>query len=180
MSFLVSLILFIIDIILLFVLIYFIFLFFTIILWVINLMKSSTDSLIDSNTIVFSQDLFCLSDCCILAVYQLKQFELMNHVYISLISNNIVDLVHSIITLYFISVEYQSADTSDFQQICGNFSQFINLDYFISWSLTKSSLTKTICCFKKDLTSLYEYFIFLTWVSFQSFPTDLEQPNQSD
>ena len=80
-----------------------------------------------------SQDLFYLSDHCVLAVYQLKQFKLTNHVYALLISNNIVNLVHNIITLYFISTDYQSsANTSDFQQICENYSQFINLDYFIS------------------------------------------------
>ena len=104
-------------------------------LWVINLTKSSTDSSVRSSSMTssLSQDLFYLSDCCILAVYQLKQFKLTNHVYALLISNNVVNLVHSIITLYFISTDYQSsADTSDSQQIHGNYSQSINLDYFIS------------------------------------------------
>ena len=83
--------------------------------WIINLTKSSTNSLVNSNTIALSQDLFYLLDCCVLAVYQFKQFESMNHIYVSLILNDVVDLVHSIITLYFISTDYQSsADTSDF------------------------------------------------------------------
>ena len=75
-------------------------------LWVINLIKSSTNSSINSNNMIFSQDLLCLSDHCVLIVYQLKQFELMNYVYASLISNNIISLVHNIITLYFASMKY--------------------------------------------------------------------------
>ena len=82
--------------------------------WAVNLAKSSTDSSINFSTIVLSQDLLYLSDCCVLTVYQFKQFELMNHVYAFLILNDVVDLVHSIIILYFIFTDYQSsADTSD-------------------------------------------------------------------
>ena len=132
-------------------------------LWVINLTKSSINLSIDSNTIVLNQDLLCLLNCCVLIVYQFKQFELMNHVYAFLILNDIVNLVHNIITLYSISTDYQSSvDTSDFQQICGNYSQSIDLNYFISWSLIKSSFIKIIHHFKKNSNLLLNHSAFLT------------------
>ena len=151
-------------------------------LWVSNLAKPSTDSSVESSSMAssLSQDLSHLSDHCVLAVYQLKQFELTNHVYTLLISNNIVSLAHSIITLYLISTDYQSsADTSGPQQICGNYSQPINLDYFISWSLTKSNLIKIIHCFKENSNLLLNHLTFLMWVSFQSV-NNSDQFNQFD
>ena len=148
-------------------------------LWVINLAKSSTDSSIDSNTVALSQNLLCLSDHCVLIVYQLKQFKLMNHVYAFLISNDIVDLVYSIVNLYSIFTDYQSsADMSGSQQICENYSQFIDLDYFISWSLTKNSFIKVIHHFRENSKTLLNHSAFLMWTSFETILK--EDSDQSD
>ena len=152
---------------------------FTAISWVVNLTKFLINSSISSNIIALSQNLLCLSDHCVLTVYQLKQFELMNHIYVLLILNDIVDLVHNIITLYSIFIRYQSADTSDSWQIYENFSQSINLDYFINWSLIKSNFIKIIHCFKKNSNFLLNHLTFLMWTLFQ-FVDDFDQFNQFD
>lgn len=124
-------------------------------------MKSSTDSSVNSSSAATtSQKISHLFNHCILVTYQLKQFEFTNHIYISLISNNIIRLAHSIVTLYSISSEYQSVNTTDSQQISENFSQS-NLNYSISWFLIKSNLTKTIQHFKDNSTSVLNYFIFI-------------------
>ena len=118
----VSLIVFIIDVTLLLILICFIYSvflitlcckFLTIILWVSNLMKSLTDIQTDFSisALFVNQDLFYLLNHCILAVYQLKQFELINYVYILLISNDVVSLAHEIVILYFTSLRYQSVES---------------------------------------------------------------------
>ena len=146
--------------------------------WLINLAKPSTDTQAGSSSVASSQDLSCLSDCCVLAAYQLKQFESMNHVYVSLISNNIIDLVHSIITLYSNPPGYQPVKLSKACQTCVNISQS-DLDYSISWSLTKSSLIKIIHCFKKNSNSLLNHPAFLMWALFQSV-NNPDQFNQSD
>ena len=139
-------------------------------LWVVNLTKSLTDLSVSSSSMTssLSQDLLCLSDHCVSTAYQLKQFELMNHVYILFILNDVVSLVHNIIILYSIFTDYQSSvNTSNSWQICADIDQSINLDYFISWSLTKSSLIKIICCFHQKAILLLSYLIFSMWILFQ-------------
>ena len=94
--------------------------------------KSSANTQTDSSSIASSsQNVFYLSDFYILIVYQLKQFEFINHQYVSFILNDVVDLVHNIITLYLTLSEYQSVKSSEACQICVNINQ-LNLDYFIS------------------------------------------------
>ena len=122
-----------------------------------------------------SQTLSHLSNCCVLAVYQLKQFEFMKYQYVLLILNNVISLVHSIVTLYSTSVEYQASIFSQSQQTHVKISQS-DLDYSISWLLTKSSLTKTIHCFKEKSNILLQNSVFKMWISFQA-PNNL---NKSD
>ena len=150
----------------------------TVISWVSNLAKSLTDIQTDSSTsaLSVSQDLLYLSDCCVLAVYQLKQFKSINHVYVSLISNDVVSLVHRIVILYFTSSGYQPVESFKACQTHVNISQ-PDLRYSTSWSLTRSSFIKAIHWFKDDSTPLLNHPAFLTWTSFQSFSIN---PKQSD
>lgn len=148
-------------------------------LWVINLTKSFTASFISlSSASSLSQKLFNLSDHYILTVYQLKQFESTNHIYTSLILNDVISLAHSIIILYFISSEYHISTTDDISD-CQTWVNISNsdLEYSISWFFTKSNLTTVFCWFRKEINILLQHSVFLMWISFQ---TTSEYSEQSD
>ena len=138
----------------------------------INLIKSSAALLADSSSAASStasQTLLHLLDCCVLAVYQLKQFEFMNHQYVLLISNDVVSLAHSIIILYSISVRYKSsADILSSQQTHDDFTQSTNLDYSMFWSLTRSSLTSVIQQFVQKTSLVQNHSAFVKWTVSQT------------
>ena len=91
---------------------------------------------------------------------------MINHVYTLLILNDVVNLVHSIIILYFVSTEYQTFNISESQQIHSNNRQ-INLNYFTNWFLIKNSLITVLYLFHKKASILLIYSAFLIWMFFQ-------------